>query len=158
MVDPIPYTTSRRLEAETLPAARRQTRVRALFCPLCHAVCGNTALYSARAQVMSLLLALTEAEAQASGALRDFIARSLITATAQESESSLDKPMAKRFFAFLVEVLRAKDERFAALAFGGVRAASAPVVSRLCLSLAGSELSAAALYQEIKRLENGRLA
>ena len=100
----------------------------------------------------------TRASLEASGALRDFIARSLITATAQESESSLDKPMAKRFFAFLVEVLRAKDERFAALAFGGVRAASAPVVSRLCLSLAGSDLSAAALYQEIKRLENGRVA
>lgn len=100
----------------------------------------------------------TRASLEASGALRDFIARSLITATAQESDSSLDKPMTKRFFAFLVETLRAKDERFAALAFEGVRAASAPVVSRLCLSLAGSEPSAAAVYQEIKRLENGRVA
>ena len=100
----------------------------------------------------------TRASLEASGALRDFIARSLITATAQESDASLDKPMAKRFFAFLLEALRAKDERFAALAFEGVVAASAPVVSRLCLSLAGSEPSAAAVYQEIKRLENGRVA
>jgi hypothetical protein len=53
----------------------------------------------------------------------------------------------------VIFVLRAKNERFQALAFAGVENAATPVVAQLCLSRAGSEPNAAVLYQEIKRHE-----
>lgn len=89
-----------------------------------------------------------------SGALGDFIARAFVTMAAREDDAdAIDVAMSRRFFAFVIFVLRAKSERFQALAFAGVENAATPVVARLCLSRAGSEPNAAALYQEIKRRE-----
>jgi len=89
-----------------------------------------------------------------SGALGDFIARAFVTMAAREDDAdAIDVAMSRRFFAFVIFVLRARSERFQALAFAGVESAATPVVARLCLSRAGSEPNAAALYQEIKRRE-----
>lgn len=88
-----------------------------------------------------------EACLERSGALRDFIAGGFVALA--EREDAIDDAMVRRFFAFVLAMLRSKSEKIAAMAFSGVEAAAAPVVSRMCLSRAGTEPNALTLYREI---------
>lgn len=86
---------------------------------------------------------------QRSKALQNFISTGFITMSERYDDGASDETMTKRFFAFVLAMLRSKNERFGAMAFEGVEEAATPVVSRLCLARAGLDANALYIYREI---------